>query len=187
MFTRFGNGINGFSNPKINGQNNERQNRQLPIGSSTVMLAPPEPYQMSGEYGSIYNIGPRRITVVFPGNVVPIRFSNNALLSQGIIHIPESAEIAVCCPGNYEISFTLYFIASSAAFGTFAIEKNTVNLSGGVFSKMLSTDYQIYSGTTMASLDSGDVIGLSFTAPLAIDITLTGNDVSAVLNIKKLN
>ncbi len=165
MVCSFGNGINGFTGNEVCC----KRKRQLPA------------------YGSIYNEGSKNFTVELPGEFVPITFSSNALLSKGLVHIPGNAEVFVCSPGDYEIDFTLYFTSSTAAFAAFCIRRNDTALPGGVYSKMLSTDYQIYSGSTMLELSSGDIIRLCLTAPQAIDITLAGNDVTAFLNIKKLN
>ena len=138
-------------------------------------------------YASIYNIGSEEIVVAAPGDIVPITFSGNALLGGGVTHEPGTAEITVPSAGDYEINFTLYFSATVASFATFAIQHNGANLPGGVFSKMLSVGYQTFLGSTMATLDAGDNIRIVFSAPIVLGITLQGNDVTAVCNIKKIN
>ena len=148
----------------------------------------PEPVQEPPHvYGCVYNIGPQDVTVAVPGEYVPIQFSNNAILSEGISHEAGTAEVAVCEAGDYKISFALYCTATAAAFATAVIQADGENIPGGVFSRMFTTQYQMVSGQTMVSLQACDNIRVVLTSAVAFGITLTGSDVTATLYIKKLN
>ncbi|MGI5848703.1 MAG: BclA C-terminal domain-containing protein [Christensenellales bacterium] len=136
-------------------------------------------------YGSVYQIGTEEVVVAVPGEIVPVTFSDNALLKR-IQHEPGSAEIFIRESGDYQIDFTLYFTSTVAAFATFAIQADSDELPGGIFSKMLSVGYQVFSGGTMAALFADDPIRMIFTSGTAVGITLTGGDVTAFLNVKKL-
>ncbi len=137
-------------------------------------------------YGSLYNTGSMEVAVSVPGGEAPISFSD-ALIRGGISYEQGEAAVTVDEAGDYQIDFIVYYTSAIAAFASFVVESNEKAVPGGAFSRMLGTGYQIHSGSVLARLDAGDEIRLVFTAGIALEITLTGGDVSAVLNIKKLN
>ena len=159
------------------------------IGSSALQVLPGASGLRAGldTYGSFYNTGSTEVTVPVPGGEAPIPFSDNALLRGVISHEPGSADVTVGEAGDYQIDFILYYTSAIAAFASFVIESNDKAVSGGVFSRMLGTGYQIHSGSVLTEFEAGDEIRLVFTAGIAIGITLTGGGVSAVFNIKKMN
>ena len=138
-------------------------------------------------YGSVYNIGAQDVVVPMPGDTASVVFSNNAVLSRGIVHKPGEAAVTVRKDGNYEITFTLYFTASVSSFATFAIEADGVRLPGATYGRTLDTGYQMLTGQTIAPLNGGDSIRIILTSAIAFGITLTGADVTATLTVKKLD
>jgi len=156
------------------------------LGASGANDSQCRPAWRDSAYGSVYHSGTATLNVTVPGEIVAIPFTNDSLLN-GVTHETGAAEVVVEEAGDYELRFALYFTATADAFATFAIQANEANLAGGVFSRLVTTEYQTYSGSTIASLDEGDRVRIVFTSSIALGIQLTGSDVTATLSIEKLS
>ena len=70
---------------------------------------------------------------------------------------------------------------------TQSIRVNGTNIPSTIISRALSVGVSsIYSGSTIVTLASGDIIDMAISALLAVGITL-GSGVNATLSVKKLN
>ncbi|MDE6469431.1 MAG: hypothetical protein K2L19_00225 [Eubacterium sp.] len=115
--------------------------------------------------------------------VVPLP---TAMPADSVTYAPANS-ITVTEAGVYEIN---YFSTLSAALGTtvtLAVRQNGTNIPSTAISRLLSVGVSsLYSGSTIVTLNAGDVIDMALSALLAVGVTL-GSGVSATLTVKKLN
>ncbi len=95
--------------------------------------------------------------------------------------------ITVLEDGNYEINYTSIVSAAAATTLTFAVRVNGDDIPSTVISRLLSVGVgNLYSGSTIVSLNAGDVIDLAVSSTISLGVTL-GTGVNASLTVKKLN
>jgi len=106
--------------------------------------------------------------------------------NKNVAYTPSNS-ITVNQTGVYEIN---YFSNVSVTLGTtltMAIRVNGTNIPSTVLSRSLSLGTSsIYSGSTIVSLNTGDVIDMALSTLLSVGVTL-GSGVNETLSVKKIN
>ena len=97
-----------------------------------------------------------------------------------------SNSIIVNQSGVYEIN---YFLNVSVALGTtltLAVRNNGTNIPSTVVSRLLSVGTSsVYSGSTIVSLNAGNVIDMAISALVAVGVNLSSG-VNATLTVKRI-
>lgn len=102
-----------------------------------------------------------------------------------VTYSPQNS-ITVSQPGIYEINYYSNLSVAIATTITLAIRIGGTNIASTVISRALSVGTNnIFSGSTIVNLNSGDVIDMAISALLAVGVTL-GNGVNASLTIKRI-
>jgi len=153
-------------------------------------MGPPGPAGESGvsavaSYGSFYRTDTLSLDIIDPGEQLPIPYSGNGVVKD-LIHEAGSPDVMVMRDGDYEVRFTVYFKAKGRQAGTFAIQINGVTSESGVFRCPFTAKPQMFSGTAIYSLISGDSLRVIFTSDQETGISLQDGGVSAVLTIRRL-
>ena len=135
-------------------------------------------------YGGKYNNTTQTINLTIgSSSQVPLpnalENSNTTYTTANSINISQS--------GIYEINYYINMSAAVATTVTTAVRNNGVNIPTTIISRALSVGVgSIYSGSTIVSLDSGDVIDMAISALLAVGVTL-GSGVNATLTVKRIS
>lgn len=149
-----------------------------------IPQGPTGPANGLNAYGGKYSNTPQTLNLVI-GSATQIPLANN-MPNLNTTYTPTNS-ITVSQAGTYEIN---YFSNVSAALGTTitqSIRVNGTNIPSTIISRDLSVGVSsIYSGSTIVTLASGDIIDMAISALLAVGITL-GSGVNATLSVKKLN
>lgn len=149
-----------------------------------IPQGPTGPANGLNAYGGKYSNTPQTLNLVI-GSATQIPLANN-MPNLNTTYTPTNS-ITVSQAGTYEIN---YFSNVSAALGTTitqSIRVNGTNIPSTIISRALSVGVSsIYSGSTIVTLASGDIIDMAISALLAVGITL-GSGVNATLSVKKLN
>lgn len=135
-------------------------------------------------YGGKYSNTSQTINIGL-GTQTVIPLPNN-LPNLDVTYTPTNS-ITVSQAGTYEINYSSNISAAVATTITMAIRKNGANIPATVVSRVLSVGVgSVYSGSTIVTLDAGDIIDMAISALLAVGVTL-GSGVNATLTLKRLN
>jgi collagen type I alpha len=123
-----------------------------PPGADAVLPTP--------QYAYVYNTGAE--VVALEADVV---FDSNGVVTQGLVHAANTAEITVVDPGDYQVSFSV----SGAEPNQFALFRNGSAVDGGIYGSGAST--QQNNGQAIVTLAAGDRLTIrNHSSDAAIDL-----------------
>ena len=153
--------------------------------AKAVSKLPASQTARTAAYGLAFQLGPERLAVTTPGEIIAVSLSDNAM-SVGVAHEAGTPELLVGTAGDYLVEFALYMTSDSAKQAVFALQANGSNIVGGVRDVPLRSGYQAVTGSTMVNLEENSHIRIVMTASSPLEVTLIGSGTTAALSVRKL-
>lgn len=131
-------------------------------------------------YANIYTMQEEEKEINLPGEVVPIKFSDNAIVNVNMAHKEGCASLRTSVYGDYKIDFSLNVFTETSAMLTIAIAVNETAQKNATFSYTLPSGHSSYSASAMLSLSARDKLRLVISAPSPIKLSLSNVQLCAV-------
>ena len=174
------------SSPESPAVTQENQTRTYGSQNAKAVSKLPAPETArAAAYGLAFQLGPERLAVTAPGEIMAVSLSDNAM-SVGITHEAGSPELLVGTAGDYLVEFALYITSDFAKQAVFALQVNGSNIAGGVWDVPLRSGYQTVTGFAITHLEGNSRIRIVMTASSPLEVTLTGCGTTAALSVRKL-
>lgn len=137
-------------------------------------------------FGYIYHAGTQNLVVTVPGDVAPVVFSKNTVLS-GVRHDEDSPDVFIAETGIYEICYSVLIHTAKDVCASFSLQANGQAIEGSTISRLLNTMESVCSATTLTELSQDDAIRLVMTSCSPVSAEMKNSGVCGSLMIKKVN